>query len=129
MNLPTEGIYVILEDDMRRMIFFNTIFEQNNIDFIHFETAPECVKYIEDNKDTISFFFLDHDLGGLIMVDSKELNTGYTVAKAIHRIYGDNHPPAVIHSLNPAGARNMHKELPNSIEIPFIYLQAQMRGI
>lgn len=71
-------------------------------------TALEAIGLLQVN--TYDLVFLDHDLGGLQMVESSEENTGFTVAKWIR----DNNPSigwVILHSLNPGGVLNMDSVL------------------
>jgi CheY-like chemotaxis protein len=66
-------------------------------------TADGAIKAL--SAGDYSEIFLDHDLGGKVYVDSKEYNTGMTVAKWLTKHKQD--ATIVIHSYNAAGARNM----------------------
>jgi CheY-like chemotaxis protein len=70
-------------------------------------TADEAIEAL--SVGDYSEIFLDHDLGGEVYVDSEEYNTGMTVAKWLAKNKRD--ATIVIHSHNPAGARNMAVEL------------------
>jgi hypothetical protein len=74
-------------------------------------TADETIEAIK-SSDKIDYLFLDHDLGGQVYVDSSEHNTGMTVAKWIveHEEEIDI-GYVILHSFNPAGAKNMAQEL------------------
>lgn len=56
--------------------------------------------------EKFDLIFLDHDLGGLVYVQSDENNTGYQVSKNIPKSINDN-SEIIIHSLNPVGVSNM----------------------
>lgn len=68
-------------------------------------TADECIEALRN--ETYDVIFLDHDLGGDIMVESSNHNTGYTVAKWL--CDNESHKDAIIvlHSLNVIGRHNM----------------------
>jgi len=72
-------------------------------------TADETIEAIKENEE-IDYLFLDHDLGGEIYVDSKEHNTGMTVAKWIAENEW-NISMIIVHSFNPVGAKNMYDEM------------------
>lgn len=115
MGLP---LIVILEDDTNRMReFYKKLKDRATIEW--FEDVDMCEAFIIENKNKVSMIFLDHDLGGEIYVNSQEYNTGYTMAKKIKEIYGEKYPEIIIHSLNPAGAKNIQDVLPNGERIPF----------
>ena len=89
------------------------------------QTAQEAIKFLSSNEYDI--IYLDHDLGGKIMVESGE-ETGYEVAKWINDNM-ENLPPIVIHSLNPVGVQNMLNVLPTAKAIPFYTLIIKLRSI
>lgn len=70
------------------------------------------------SRDTFNIFFLDHDLDHKAFVPSQHENTGYQLAKfmAEKKI---KYTQCFIHSMNPQGAYNMSRHLPNAIVIPF----------
>jgi len=92
----------ILEDDPRRKEVFKEWFK--NEDFIIVEDADAAIELLSKNK--YDFIFLDHDLDGRVYVDSKEHNTGYTVAEAISGTLNKT-TRVVIHSHNTVGAALM----------------------
>ena len=109
---------VILEDDPNRIRQFKEkIGVASNL--MIFTDVDPCIKYVKNNKDSIDMIFLDHDLGGEIYVDSSNHNTGYTMAKKIKEIYGDSYPRTIVHSLNPAGVKNIMNILTDAEAIPF----------
>lgn len=109
---------VILEDDPNRISSFKKkIGDASNL--MIFTDVDPCVRYVKNNKDIIDMIFLDHDLGGEIYVDSNDHNTGYTMAKKIKEIYGDNYPQTIVHSMNPSGVKNILEVLKKAEAIPF----------
>lgn len=118
--------HVILEDDPRRIIFFEMFMNTHKLEYAVFNDAKPCMDYITKNKDEIKMIFLDHDLGGEIMVDSSVHNTGFTVARHIKETYQDVYPATIIHSHNPVGAENMRKVLTKAQAVPFYLLKTQM---
>ena len=106
----------ILEDDPRRMEYFNNTF--NDYEIIWKKTAKEAIDFLKDNFNDMDYVFLDHDLGGKSFVSSSKENTGYTVALFISQNF-DDFRKVIIHTMNPAGATNMKNILPFSQIIPF----------
>lgn len=109
----------ILEDDPNRMVIFKRMFKGHTI--VHVETSDEGIEVLNTIKFDI--IFLDHDLGGRQFVDSREYDTGYRVAVSIPQTINKD-TDVVIHSYNPAGAKNMENVLDNRGEgrvrrIPF----------
>jgi CheY-like chemotaxis protein len=104
----------ILEDSAERINIFKKYLEKHELTIV--SEAIEAIKLLEQSLE-YDFFFLDHDLGGQIFVDTKELNTGSTVAEFLKDkdIKGD----IVIHSFNNIGASNMLGFLPNAYYVPF----------
>ena len=93
---------LILEDDLIRMKVFNRMFHKHMI--THACNSDEAIKHLD--KEKFDYIFLDHDLGGRIFVNSNEYDTGYRVAKYIPQSINKD-TDVVIHSWNPAGAKNM----------------------
>ncbi len=106
----------ILEDNLQRMMWFNKRFMNHTV--IHFEEAIKAIDWLKKN-DAPDYIFLDHDLGGRTFVSSEEKNTGYTVAKYLNSI-GNDGMNVILHGLNPAGVKNMMKELPKAVPFSFI---------
>jgi response regulator RpfG family c-di-GMP phosphodiesterase len=74
-------------------------------------TADETIEAIKKEKK-VDYLFLDHDLGGQVYVDSNEYNTGMTVAKWLTKNKETlDIGYIILHSFNPAGAKNMAHEL------------------
>ena len=96
----------ILEDNPNRIALFKTWFRGHDVDQV--DTADTAIKLLKEKK--YDLILLDHDLGGDEMVDSREYNTGYTVAKAIPTTINKN-TQAVVHSHNPVGSVKMVTEL------------------
>lgn len=85
----------------------------------------EFKEAIDRHHANIGFISYDHDLadfhykqcldtGGLVFdydaYEGMEL-TGKHCAEYAKQIFGDNHPPFVVHSMNPIGKRNIEKLL------------------
>jgi len=111
----------VLEDDKNRVKKFKRELIGHNVDYAL--TMVEGIRFI--SKKDYDLMFLDHDLGGLEMVDpDSPEGTGYHVAIEITHSKNDN-TPCVIHSCNPSGAAMMNKRLKNSKIVPFIALDIQ----
>ena len=103
----------ILEDDPLRMKLFKQTLIGHNVD--HADNVTDGKKLLTENE--YDLILLDHDLGGEQMVNSADENTGYQLAKFIR---DDNISARVIvHSYNPAGAKNILAVLPRAAYIPF----------
>ena len=107
----------ILEDDQRRMVYFNRSFLGDNT-IHHFEDVKPAIAFLESNVNKIDRFYLDHDLGGESYVDSNEFNTGFTVAKFLSGVDMD-YSKITIHSMNHPAAIRMNGVLPGSNILPF----------
>ena len=109
---------LILEDDNERIKLFKRNFINAKLRIV------KTVKHaIEELIDEIPHaLFLDHDLGGHVMVESggKE-ETGYDVAKFL--VENPQYIPQkiYIHSLNPSGQNNIKGLLPSAEIAPFIW--------
>jgi CheY-like chemotaxis protein len=104
----------ILEDDPIRIEKFESMLSKHKLTIT--TSAAEAIKLINANK--YDYLLLDHDLGGKQMVDSRDENTGYAVAKAIKNSPNAD-TKAIIHSFNPIGAGNMKAILPHAKRMPF----------
>jgi len=111
----------ILEDDERRIKIFTNKLKDHTLELA--TSVDQAKSILLKNKETpFDVLFLDHDLDGMVFVNSEWDNTGYQLVKYIVEnkiLYGY----AVIHSQNPDGAKAMHDLLPHSLEIPFIVLE------
>jgi len=96
----------ILEDDAKRTEWFNKKFIQNEV--IVSDNVKDALAILESNDFDI--FFLDHDLGGQVYVDSGEFNTGNTISKYLSENMRKQ-APVVVHSWNAEGARSMLNNL------------------
>ena len=104
----------ILEDMDMRISFFKKILSDYNLTIV--KTAKEAIEILSKNLD-FDILFLDHDLGDRIFVNTKDENTGSTVATFLSdkEVKGR----IIIHSYNPVGAKHMLGLLPKAIYIPF----------
>jgi hypothetical protein len=107
---------LILDDDLARHKSFARKFIGHSL--THTETVEDCIEQLKyGNWDGV---FLDHDLGGLQMVESGGNEpTGYDVA-----VWMNENPDAwnarevYIHSFNPEGAARMQRLIPESYLTP-----------
>lgn len=78
--------------------------------------VPAAIKIL--TKDKFDVFFLDHDLDHKAFVPSQKENTGYQLAKwmAQNKV---KYTQCFIHSMNPQGAYNMSRHLPDAVLLPF----------
>ncbi len=114
-------ILILDDDDTRHKQFAKKYIDE---ELIHVTVAAEAINYLEYGPD-FDYVFLDHDLGGMQMVESGE-DTGYEVAEwlANNPEYGPN-ISVILHSLNPIGRKNMCNVLKKAnikvIESPFLW--------
>jgi hypothetical protein len=106
------GKVLILDDDPMRYPALITyakamVYDAEIIMVLDAEAAKEVLKRFACEWDLL---LLDHDLGGMVYVDSNQPNTGYEVAKFISE-HGVKFKTCIIHSMNTAGVRNMKAEL------------------
>jgi len=88
------------------------------------QTASETIQALKDKEyDAI---FLDHDLGGKVMVKSG-IGTGYEVAEWIAENL-EEVPQVILHSMNPVGVENMKSVLPTADVVPFHILLQNLRS-
>lgn len=100
----------ILEDNNERIKWFKrkiTDLVKREFELFISKDIDAAIKLYEENKP-FDIYFLDHDLGGRVFVDSREENTGYTFAKYLKEknITGENEE-VYSHSLNPIGRKNI----------------------
>lgn len=114
----------VLEDNVQRIKQFATRLLNHSV--VITTNAEEAIKELSKNLD-YDYFFLDHDLGDEVFMDSNLPNTGYQVAKflADKEIKGR----IVIHSMNYDGAKNMQSLLPKAKTIMFNPLMFEGFGL
>jgi len=104
---------LVLEDDLQRI----TKFKQNFIGShtLIVVTAQEAIVALSSQE--WDWLFLDHDLGGKIMVESGS-GTGYEVACFLEG-NPDKKPGVIfVHSFNPSGTDRIVAALPEVIRLP-----------
>lgn len=94
------------------------------------ETATKCIEVLQQ-YDKIDELYLDHDLGGMMMVDSDREDCGMEVVRWLVDNKKDiNH--IVVHSLNPVGAKQMVLALKDAgyraIKLNFLRLSEHLRA-
>jgi hypothetical protein len=108
----------ILEDDLNRQEQFRKKLSDPTINIVIVDNVKSAKEeFVKQN--TWDYIFLDHDLGGQVLVESTDENTGYQFAKwlAERKISPKTH--IFCHSLNPAGSENILGVLPQTIPFPF----------
>lgn len=108
---------LVVEDNSARLAKFKVDLAGHDVYFA--ETSIRAQRFLK--KHIFDIIFLDHDLGGRIMVESNDQNTGYQVAKAISGSANED-AYIVIHSANVVGANNIKAVLPKAIVCPFCFL-------
>lgn len=116
---------LFLDDDEKRITAFIKKVPSAKI----YRTAEGIIKAIE-NTDIIDVLFLDHDLGGEIMVDSNRPDTGMEVVR-----YIEANKPAInhifIHTMNPVASIEMYNRLLklgyDAIRLPFPMLLGSIK--
>ena len=111
----------ILEDNIYRIRGFVAKLSAQYPDAkLFFAEEIEEAKKLHDENAPFDKYYLDHDLGGKVMVSTLNLNTGSTFAKHLKEKGVDGYSAEiVIHSLNPVGAENIKNLLPGSIRKPY----------
>jgi hypothetical protein len=93
----------VLEDDPNRVEGFRAALYGHSVDY------AICVEHaIRDFSPPYDLLLLDHDLGGEVMVDSDEANTGFQFVRWLVAHQKRQAKAAVfVHSWNPDGAKRM----------------------
>ena len=111
--IPKIAVVFIVEDDLRRIGWF---VNKLGVRIVGIHDKPKlAISALEAlNINEIDIFFLDHDLGG-------PFEPPFTTEIAEYMFKRDPNigMRTVIHSCNPAGARNLEAILPGSIRLPF----------
>ena len=108
---------LVLDDDKRRLNAFSWRFRERGWDYLLTETSVDAIEALK--KEQFDAVFLDHDLGGKQMCDSKDEDTGAAVARWIAQ--NPINSIVVIHSYNPYGSDYMCETIPGSHQIPGIW--------
>lgn len=94
------------DDDNRHRAFNRWLTPGHEVVYVH--TAAEAIQAFSSQNFDIAF--LDHDLGGEIMVTRVE-NTGYEVTLWLEAHDMLCPPTVVLHSMNPAGRLRQQQAL------------------
>ena len=118
---------LILEDNDERIKQFQRNLCWENNELVVVKEAIYAINYLKNEKWDI--LFLDHDLGGQVIVDSENENTGAEVARFL-KDHLDRIPGLVIiHTSNPDGQKYMKRTLPTSVVIPFAWTKLTLEDI
>lgn len=111
--IPKLASIFIVEDDLRRIGWFIDKLGCRIVG-IHDKPANAISALNALNINEIDMFFLDHDLGGPFEPPFTE-----EIAEYMFKQDPNIGMRTVIHSCNPAGARNLNAILPGSLVCPF----------
>src|SRR6266478_5338798 len=111
--IPKIAFIFIVEDDLNRIGWFVDKLG-TRITGIHDKPELAIAALKGFNIKEIDMFFLDHDLGGPF-----EPPFSTDVAKYMVSQDPQIGKRTIIHSCNPAGARNLESILPGSMHLPF----------
>jgi len=111
----------ILEDNIYRIRGFKEKLAKQYPDAeLYFAEEINEAIALHEKEAPFDKYYLDHDLGGKVMVSIAHLNTGSQFAKYLQSKGVDGtSAEIVIHSLNPVGAENIKNMLPGSIRKPY----------
>lgn len=115
---------LVLEDDHSRIVEFKKRFSEladqrgTDVEVTYEETAAGCISRLEGG--TFDMLFLDHDLGGDVLVSTQVENTGSGVARFIAGRPELRPKNVITHSLNPVGRKNI-SDLTGAVEVPFVW--------
>jgi len=112
----------ILEDNKERCEFFKKKLIGNLVTIC--DNVEDAKRILINEQFDVAF--LDHDLGGLVYVNSNDQNTGYQLAKFIAE-KNIQFKQIYIHSCNEYGRKNIRSVLPQAIEVPFTELSRLLR--
>jgi hypothetical protein len=111
--VPKIASIFIVEDDLRRIGWF---VNKLGVRIVGIHDKPKlAISALEAlNINEIDMFFLDHDLGGPFEPPFTE-----EIAEYMFKQDPQIGKRTIIHSCNPAGARNLEAILPGSLILPF----------
>jgi CheY-like chemotaxis protein len=112
-----DNLILVLDDSQERQEKFWQKLDNQKVsnDVYYAETAKHAIELLQ--LYIFDWAFLDHDLGGKVMVESVE-NTGYEVALWLSKNQDRMPKNIVIHSLNPEGAKRIKGVLPQAQVLP-----------
>ena len=108
----------ILEDNFERVKCFKRWLSVKHT--LHITDNVEDAKKLYEEHEPFDVYFLDHDLGGEVYVDSNEPNTGYQFAKYLAEKKASG--KFITHSLNFSGAEAIISVLDGCVHTPFTML-------
>ena len=98
----------VLEDDPVRIKLFRNAGIGHDLTVVTTLSRPDGA-FAQWNPP-YDLVYLDHDLGGQVMVDSDEEETGAAFTRWLPPA-GDHQPVITIHSFNPVGTQRMFRDL------------------
>ncbi len=103
--VSSRPVILILEDDLARISKFAEAFHNTGYTIYITDQVDQCIEILQKHK--VDLAYLDHDLGGKVMVDPDKEPTGYHVAKWLEQ--NPQYAPRIVfvHSLNPQGSKSM----------------------
>lgn len=115
----------ILEDNSARNAWFR---EKLLTDFsVYMAVDVIEAKTIHEKHGPFDYYFLDHDLGDEVYVDSEYWNTGAQFSKWLveHGVTGENEM-VIVHSMNQNGSEYMVNMFSKAQHIPFPILKTSL---
>jgi DNA-binding NarL/FixJ family response regulator len=104
---------LIVEDDAFRILLFRQWLRGHDLAVA--ETARRAIRLLR--RQAFDVVFLDHDLGGRVLVDPADPNTGAEVARFMARQGVATR--TIIHSHSPDGTGYLKTLLPTAEVVPF----------
>jgi CheY-like chemotaxis protein len=104
---------LVIDDDALRALLFSQWLRGHDV--VVARTARQAIRYLR--RDQFHVVFLDHDLGGRVLVNSDDENTGAEVARFMAR--KGIQTTTIVHSHNPAGVLYLRTLLPGAKFVPF----------
>lgn len=104
---------LIVEDDAFRILLFRQWLRGHDLAIA--ETARRAIRLLR--RQAFDVVFLDHDLGGRVLVDPSDPNTGAEVARFMARAGVATR--TIIHSHSPDGTGYLKALLPAAEVVPF----------
>lgn len=105
-------ILIIDDDELRALLFAQWL---RGHDVVVARTARQAIRHL--SRGQFHVVFLDHDLGGRVLVDSHDENTGAEVARFMAR--KGIQITTIVHSHNPVGVLYLRTLMPDAKFVPF----------
>jgi len=112
---------LVLDDDNNRLVRFRRGLLNHNVTTA--TNAKEAIAQLQSHDWDV--VFLDHDLGGTGQPEPSGPGTGWEVAKWLQDNPKHIPPHVIVHSFNPAGAKNMCACLPDAEYRPGIWAKLE----